>query len=80
MIVNHVSRVMGERRLSIAQTARAAGLAYTTVLDIYHDRVRRLDVDTLDALCKTLEVAAINDLFEYVPDERRAAQRGEGQD
>lgn len=72
MIVNHVSRVMGERRLSIAQTARVAGLAYTTVLDIYHDRVRRLDVDTLDALCEALEVDSINDLFEY----RRAAQRG----
>ena len=72
MIVNHVSRVMGERRLSIAQTARVAGLAYTTVLDIYHDRVRRLDVDTLYALCEALEVDSINDLFEY----RRAAQRG----
>lgn len=74
MIVNHVSRVMGEQRMSIAQTARVAGLAYTTVLDIYHDRVRRLDVDTLDALCTALDVESVSDLFEY---RRAGAQKGE---
>ena len=72
MIVNHVSRVMGERRLSIAETARRAGLAYTVVFGLYHGSVKRVDLDTLDALCEALEVESINDLFEY----RRAALMG----
>lgn len=78
MIVNHVSRVMGERRLSIAEAARRAGLAYTVVFGLYHGTVKRVDLDTLNSLCEALDVASVNDLLEYVPNERRAAQRGGG--
>lgn len=73
MMLNHVSRVMGERRLSIAETARRAGLAYTVVFGLYHDNVKRVDLETLDALCRALEVSSLADLIEYVPDERRRA-------
>lgn len=70
MIVNHVSRVMGERRLSIAETARRAGLAYTVVHGLYQGKVKRVDLETLDVLCEVLD-APLSALFEYVPDERR---------
>jgi putative transcriptional regulator len=70
MMVNHVSRVMGERRLSIAETARRAGLAYTVVFGLYHGTVKRVDLDTLDALCHALEVGSLSDLIEYVPEGR----------
>ena len=67
MMVNHVSRVMGERRLSIAETARQAGLAYTVVFGLYRGRVKRVDLETLDALCQALKVNSLADLIEYVP-------------
>lgn len=65
MIINHLSREMGARRLTIQQVANASGLAYSTVLDLYHDRAKRLDVRTLDALCKAVGVASLGELFEY---------------
>jgi putative transcriptional regulator len=68
-IRNHLSRVMGGRRLKIQDVASRSGLAYTTVFALYHDKARRIDLSTLDALCHTLD-AQVGDLFEYVPDER----------
>lgn len=76
MIVNHISRVMGEHRLSIAETARRAGLAYTVVFGLYHGNVKRVDLGTLDALCAALEVESVSDLFEY----RRETQGADFED
>lgn len=73
MMLNHVSRVMGERRLSIAETARRAGLAYTVVFGLYHGTVKRIDLDTLDAVCRALEVDSLADLIEYVPERSHPA-------
>lgn len=67
MIVSRVSRLLGERRLSIRQVAQDTGLAYTTVAALYHDRAQRFDRDTLDALCKHLDVPLCG-LLERVPD------------
>lgn len=68
MIINRVSRVMGERRMSISEVARRSELAYTTVHDLYHGRAQRLDIGTLNVLCRTLNVESVADLLEYVPD------------
>jgi putative transcriptional regulator len=67
-IRNHLSRLMGERRLNIQEVATRSGLAYTTVFALYHDRARRIDLSTLNALCRALD-AQVSDLFEYVPDQ-----------
>ena len=64
MIINHLSRVMGERRLNIQEVARRSGLAYTTVFDLYHARAKRPDLDTLNALCRALRIG-VGDLLEY---------------
>ena len=70
-IRNHLSRVMGEQRLKIQDVASRSGLAYTTVFDLYHGRAKRLDLETLNALCRVLGVQP-GDLFSYVPDEPAA--------
>jgi DNA-binding Xre family transcriptional regulator len=51
MIVNHLSRLAGERRWSIKRLANEAGLSYSTV----HDK-----------LCQTLGVG-VGDILEYQP-------------
>jgi DNA-binding Xre family transcriptional regulator len=38
------------------------------VFALYHDKARRVDLATLNALCRTLE-AGVGDLFEYVPED-----------
>jgi len=65
MLINRVSRLLGERRLSISEAARASGVSYKTVFDLYHDRTTRIDLGTIDRLCKALACTP-NDLFEYV--------------
>jgi putative transcriptional regulator len=67
VIVNHVSRAMGERRLSIREVARRSGLAYSTVHDVYHEKARRMDWQTVDALCRAIGVQTLVELFEYRP-------------
>jgi putative transcriptional regulator len=65
-ILNRVSRAMGERRLKITDVARRSGLSYQTVFDLYHDRAQRIDLTTLDKLCRALE-CSVGELLEYVP-------------
>lgn len=67
MIKNNVSRIIGERRLNIRALAVDAGLAWDTVGHLYHEKARRIDFATMDALCRALDCQP-GDLFEYVPD------------
>lgn len=64
MIVNRLSVVMGERRLSIAEVAKLGKLAYNTVDNLYNDTTKGIDFKTLDKLCYVLECTP-NDLFRY---------------
>ena len=72
MIVNRLSRLLGDRRMSIAELQRRTGLAYTTVYRLYQGQTDRIDFETLDKLCRALEVTP-NDILEY----QREAAEGE---
>jgi putative transcriptional regulator len=63
MIENRLSRIMGERRLSIAQLARESGIAYSTLHPLYTGKAKRIDLKTLDRLCDALDVS-VCDVFE----------------
>jgi len=65
----HLSRMMGERKIKIADVARAAGLHRNTVTALYYERASRIDVNAIDALCRYFE-CTVADLFEYLPDDQ----------
>jgi putative transcriptional regulator len=67
VIVNRVSRLMGERRLSIQDVSRSTGLAYSVVFDLYHDKSKRFDRETLNKLCRFFGVT-VGEILEYQPD------------
>ena len=67
MLVNRLSTLMGQRRLSIQDVARDTGLHYTTVFQLYHDRSNRFDRETLDRLCRYFGVG-LGELLEWAPD------------
>ena len=69
MIKCHLSRMMGERKLKIADVARATDLHRTTVTSLYYERANRVDLDAIDALCRYFE-CTVADLFEYLPEEQ----------
>lgn len=73
MIVNHLPTLLAERRLKVADAVRATGISKTTLHKIYNDQSTRIDFDTIDSLCKFLEVK-VGDIFEYVDDSEDKAE------
>ena len=68
MIRIHLSRLMGEKRLKIADLVRDTGLSRTTVSRLYHEDSERIDLDTLEKLCRYLDIN-IEELLEIVDDD-----------
>ena len=68
MVRVHLSRIMGEKRVKIAEIERDTGLSRTTLSRLYHEKAGRLDFETLEVLCRYLQVE-VGDLLEITDDE-----------
>jgi len=66
----HLSRLMGERKLKIADVARETGLHRNTVTLLYDETAVRVDLDAIDKLCSLFNVD-VGELFERVPDDEK---------
>lgn len=64
MIRLRVKEVAEGQGLNIQALAVKSGIAYSTILDLWHDRARRIDKNTLSRLCEALGVGA-GDLVVY---------------
>jgi len=64
MIKCHLSRLMGERKLKIADVAREIGVHRNTITLLYYEKAKRIDFDVIDKLCKYFN-CTIADLLEY---------------
>lgn len=56
---------MGRKRLKISDVVEMTGLARNTVSELYHDRAKRVDFETLNKICTALECVSLNDIIEY---------------
>lgn len=65
MIKCHLSRLMGEHKLKIADVARDTGLHRNTITLLYNETAARVDLDAMDKLC-TLFNVSVGELFEQV--------------
>ena len=52
MIKCHLSRIMGEKRITQKEVIETTGLSSATISNLYNEKVKRLDFDTLEKLCK----------------------------
>ena len=68
MIKCHLSRMMGERKLKIADVARETGLHRNTITLLYNETATRIDMETIEGLCKLFQ-CGVGDIFEFVPDD-----------
>ena len=71
MIRIHLSKLLGERRWSQADIARRTGIRATTINEIYHNIIPRVNIEHLDKICEALD-CKLSDLMEYVPNEKTA--------
>lgn len=65
MIRCHLSRLMGERKMNIANVARETGLHRNTITLLYRETAARVELEAMDKLCSLLE-CEVGDLFEHV--------------
>lgn len=65
MIRCHLSRIMGENKMKIADVARETGLNRSTVTALYNETATRIDLETIEKLC-TLFKCPIGELLELV--------------
>jgi len=67
MIKNNVSSLIGAKRLTVAETARIAGVKYNTVQNLYFDNTKGIEFETMNKLCFALDCTP-GDMFTYTPD------------
>ena len=65
MIRCHLSRLMGEQKMNIADVARETGLHRNTITLLYRETATRVDLEAIDRLCKLFN-CRVGDFLEYV--------------
>jgi putative transcriptional regulator len=58
---------MGERKLKIADLARAIDVHRNTITLLYYEKAKRIDFEVLDKLCKFFK-CKVEDILEYKED------------
>ncbi len=66
MVRIHLSRLLGEQRMKQKELADLTGIRPSTINEMYHELVERINLDHLDRICEVLE-CSVADILEYVP-------------
>jgi putative transcriptional regulator len=67
MIRCHLSRLLGDRKLKIADAVRDTGINRGTLTRLYYENFERIEIDALDRLCRYFG-CGLEELLEHVPD------------
>jgi putative transcriptional regulator len=67
MIRCHLGRLLGDRKLKIADVVRDTGINRGTLTRLYYETSERVELEALDRLCEYFG-CEIEQLLEYVPD------------
>jgi putative transcriptional regulator len=65
MIKCHLSRLMGERKVRVADVSLATGLHRNMLTLLYRETAQRVELDAIDKLCRYFGVP-IGQLFEFI--------------
>lgn len=70
MIKIHLSKIIGEKRMTQKELADRTGIRPATIHEMYHELTERVNLDHLSEICRVLNIK-IEELLEYVPDKKR---------
>ncbi len=65
MIKCRLSRLLGDRKMSVLALKRQTELSYVTLQNLYHEKTAGVTFYTIDKICESLECNT-GDLFEYI--------------
>jgi len=68
-INSKLSTLMGENRYKIGDVHEKTGLSRTTISNLYHDRMERIDYVTLSKLCELFD-CPVGDILVYSKDKK----------
>lgn len=68
MIKCHLSKIMGEKRISMVDLEKETGITRKTISKLYHEKTKMFDEEVLDKLCKFFK-CPLSDLLEYIETE-----------
>lgn len=68
---NNLSKVLGERLLKVSDVFRATGISKTTLTDIYYQRAKNIQLETLMKICDYLQIS-LSELIEYKPERKES--------
>ena len=63
-IRSRLSVLMGEKRYNIQDVYEKTGLSRGTISNLYHDKMQRIDYETLNKLCELFE-CSVGDIIEH---------------
>ena len=70
MIVFKLKKLLFDRNMRVSDLARKTGLREATLGLMYHGYIKRIHVQQLDIICRSLN-CELFDLIEYIPDEEQ---------
>jgi len=59
---------MGEKKVKVIDVARETGISRNHLSALYYEKAKRIDLDTIDSLCRFFE-CNVGDLLEFTKDE-----------
>lgn len=67
MIKCNLSKILGEKRIKVAELAREIDVHKNTIHRLYNETATRIDIEVIDKICSHLEIE-VGELFESVKD------------
>jgi putative transcriptional regulator len=69
MIKIHLSKILGEKRITQKKLSELTGIRPGTINAYYHEYIQRINVTDLDKICKALN-CKLYELIEYIPNKK----------
>lgn len=66
MVRIHLSKLLGERRMTQKRLSELTGIRPNAINDLYHEIAISIKVDHIDKICEVLNCSA-DELIEYIP-------------
>ena len=76
MIKCNLSTLMGIHKMNIQDVHEKTGLNRNTISNLYHEKVKRIDYETLNKLCRLFNCST-GELLEYIETEKKEVQKKE---
>lgn len=70
MIKIHLSKILGEKRMTQAELSRLTGIRPNTISEIYNELIDRINLEHLDKICDALN-CDISDILEHTSNKHR---------